>query len=70
MVDFDTPLEKGVRVFPGGITAPSQREVAGYSVIEVKNFEAAVEIARQHPHLNMPRGCEIEVHEARQNPGM
>jgi len=29
-----------------------------------------VELAKVHPHLNMPGGCEIEVHEAQQIPGM
>ncbi|MCO4236941.1 YciI family protein [Pseudarthrobacter raffinosi] len=70
MVDFGTPLANGVRVSPGGATAPSQREVAGYSLIEAENVEAALELAKQHPHLNMPGGCEIEVHEAQQIPGM
>jgi hypothetical protein len=70
LTDFGTPLANGVRVSPGGITAPSQREVAGYSIIEAENIDAAVELAKQHPHLNMPGGCEIEVHEAQQIPGM
>ena len=70
MIDFGTPLANGVRVSPGGTTAPSQREVAGYSIIEAEDLDAAVELAKQHPHLNMPGGCEIEVHEAQQIPGM
>ncbi|MDF9751928.1 hypothetical protein [Arthrobacter sp. ES3-54] len=70
LIDFGTPLANGVRVSAGGATAPSQREVAGYSIIEAENLEAAVELAKQHPHLNMPGGCEIEVHEAQQIPGM
>jgi hypothetical protein len=70
LIDFGTPLANGVRVSPGGTTAPSRREVAGYSIIEADNLDAAVELAKQHPHLNMPGGCEIEVHEAQQIPGM
>jgi hypothetical protein len=70
LIDFGTPLANGVRVSAGGATAPSQREVAGYSIIEADNLEAAVELAKVHPHLNMPGGCEIEVHEAQQIPGM
>jgi hypothetical protein len=69
LIDFGTPLANGVRVSPGGATAPSQREVSGYSLIEAENAEAALELAKQHPHLNMP-GSEIEVHEAQQIPGM
>ncbi len=69
MVDFGTPLGGGVRVTTEG-TSPSSREVAGYSIIEAADFEAALELARNHPHLSMPGGCEIEVHEALPVPGM
>jgi len=69
LIDFGSPLANGVRVSPGGATAPSQRDVAGYSLIEAGSIDDALELARQHPHLNMP-GCEIEVHEAQQIPGM
>jgi len=69
MVDFGTPLAGGTRVSPTG-TAPSTREVAGYSIIEADSLDAAVELAKVHPHLTMPGGCEIEVHEAQAIPGM
>jgi hypothetical protein len=69
MVDFGTPLAGGVRVSTGG-TSPSTREVVGYSIIEADNLDAALELAQGHPHLNMPGGCEIEVHEAQAIPGM
>ncbi len=36
---------------------------------ECGNIDAALELAKQHPHLNMP-GSEIEVHEAQHIPGM
>jgi hypothetical protein len=39
----------------------------GYSLIEAADREAA--LARSHPHLNMPGGCEIEVHAAQAIPG-
>lgn len=70
LIDFGTPLADGVRVASDGSTAPSKREVAGYSIIEAESREAALELAKVHPHLNMPGGCEIEVHEAQQIPGM
>ena len=69
MVDFGTPLAGGTRVTPEG-TSPSTREVAGYTLIEADSLDAAVELAKVHPHLNMPGGCEIEVHEAQAIPGM
>ena len=68
LVDFGTPLANGVRVTPDG-TSPSSREVAGYSIIEADSLDAAVDLAKVHPHLSMPGGCEIEVHEAQPIPG-
>ncbi len=70
LTDFGTPLANGVRVSPGGATAPSTREVTGYSMIEADSMEQALSFAKNHPHLNMPGGCEIEVHEAQPVPGM
>lgn len=69
MLDFGTPLAGGVRVTPEG-TQPSTREVVGYSIIEASDLDAAVALAQAHPHLTMPGGCEIEVHEAQAIPGM
>ena len=70
MVDFGTPLAGGVRVSADGSTAPSTREVAGYSIIEADDFDAALALAQGHPHLMMDGGCEIEVHETQPVPGM
>lgn len=70
LLDFGTPLAGGVRVAPDGATTPSTREVAGYSIIEAESLETALELAKVHPHLKMAGGCEIEVHEAQQIPGM
>jgi hypothetical protein len=70
LIDFGTPLDGGVRVAADGSTSPSTREVAGYSIIEAADLDAALELAKSHPHLNMPGGCEIEVHESLPIPGM
>ena len=69
MVDFGTPLTGGVQVTPEG-TSPSTREVAGYTLIEADSMDDALALAKDHPHLNMPGGCTIEVHEALPVPGM
>jgi hypothetical protein len=69
MVDFGTPLAGGVRVTPTG-TSPSDKQVAGYSIIEAADMDAALALAQGHPHLNWTGGCEIEVHEAQPVPGM
>ena len=70
MVDFGTPLGNGVRVASDGSTSPSERQVTGYTILEAADADAALELARTHPHLNMPGGCEIEVHEVQPIPGM
>ena len=70
LLDFGTPLAGGVRVGADGSTSPSTREVAGYSLGEAAALAAALELAKGHPHLNMPGGCEIEVHESLPVPGM
>jgi len=69
MVDFGTPLAGGVRVTPHG-TAPSTNDVVGYTIIEAADADAALALAQAHPHLNMPGGCAIEIHEAQAIPGM
>ncbi len=68
LVDFGTPLAGGVHVTPDG-TSPSTLEVAGYSILEAEDMDAALALAKGHPHLNMPGGCTIEVHEAQPVPG-
>ncbi|MGV8897427.1 MAG: YciI family protein [Rhodoglobus sp.] len=70
LTDFGSPLANGVRVSPGGATTPSTREVSGYSMIEADSMDEALSFAKNHPHLNMPDGCEIEVHELQPVPGM
>ena len=58
-----------MRVTRDGVT-PSTRKVVGYSLIEAADLDTALDLARNHPHLSMPGGCEIEVHEAQAVPGM
>jgi hypothetical protein len=69
LLDFGAPLAGGVNVTAEG-TSPSTREVAGYSIVEAADMDAALSLAQGHPHLNMPGGCTIEVHEAQAVPGM
>jgi hypothetical protein len=70
LLDFGSPLMGGVRVSADGNTSPSTRQVAGYTVLEAADLETALELAKDHPHLKMPGGCEIEVHEEHPLPGM
>ncbi len=69
MVDFGTPLGSGVRVTADG-TSTETHDVVGYTIIEAEDAAAALELAQAHPHLNMPGGCSIEIHEAQPIPGM
>lgn len=68
MVDFGTPAAGGVRVTPTG-TAPSTLQVAGYSIVEAPDLDAALALTADHPHLAWPGG-EIEVHELLAIPGL
>jgi hypothetical protein len=70
LVEFGTPLDGGTRVSGDGSVSPSTREVTGYSIIEAADMESALALAKGHPHLSMPGGCDIEVHEAQPVPGM
>ncbi len=69
MVDFGAPLAGGTKVTTEG-TSDSSREVTGYTILEADSMDSALVLAKDHPHLNMPGGCEIEVHELQPVPGM
>jgi YCII-related domain len=63
LVDMGSPLAGGQKVSASG-TTPSDKQVAGYSVLEAPDMAGAVALLQAHPHLNWAAGCEIEVHEA------
>jgi hypothetical protein len=69
LVDMGTPLGGGMKVTKNG-TSPSTKEVVGYSILQANSMDAAVEMLKNHPHLNWTEGCEIEVHESLLVPGM
>lgn len=69
LVDFGTPLDAGVRVTRDG-NEPSTRDVAGYSIVEAEDLNAALALADNHPHLLSSPDYEVEVHEALPVPGM
>jgi hypothetical protein len=70
MVDFGTPLAGGIRVSKDGSTTPSDKNVVGYTILEAADLDAALELAKDHPHLQWADGCEIEIHEGQPVPGM
>ena len=57
--DIDDPLP-----------TPSDRDVTGNTILDAADLDEALDLARTHPHLNMPGGCEIQVHQAEPAPGM
>ena len=69
MVDLGTPLGNGMKVTKSG-TSPSDKDVVGYSILQAKSMEKAVEMLKGHPHLDWVDGCAIEVYESLPLPGM
>lgn len=63
LVDMGAPLTNGQKVTKSG-TNPSDKNVVGYSILQAKSMQEAVEILKGHPHLEWASGCEIEVHES------
>ncbi|KQY56876.1 MULTISPECIES: YciI family protein [unclassified Nocardioides] len=68
MVDFGNPLASGTRVTPES-ESPSSSDVVGYTIVEADDLEAALDLARDHPHLKTPGDCTIDVQEAQPVPG-
>ena len=67
LVDFGTPLGNGEKITKSGSTE-SKSNVVGYSILQAESMEAARGLLKGHPHLDMPGGCEIEVHESMEMP--
>ncbi|MGR2751915.1 hypothetical protein [Agromyces arachidis] len=66
LVDFGTPLGNGRAVGASG-TGPSSSDVAGYSLVDAADADAAAALMEGHPHLKVGT---IEVLEALELPGM
>ena len=63
VVDFGSPLMMGRTVLPDGNTTESNKQVAGYSILQANSIDEAQQLIMGHPHLAWHGGCEIEVHE-------
>lgn len=68
MVDMGAPLANGRKVSKDGAEASSV-EVSGYSMLQAEDMDGAVEMLKEHPHLEWTEGCRIEVFEAMPLPG-
>ena len=63
LVDMGSPLTGGQKLSKSG-SAPSDKQVIGYSILQADDMESAKALLDGHPHLEWAEGCEIEVHES------
>lgn len=63
LIDFGSPLGKGIKLNPDGTSGEGSSNVAGYSIIQAEDAEAAIEAMENHPHLGWNADCDIEIHE-------
>jgi len=62
LVDMGSPLAGGQKLTNSG-SSPSDKGVAGFSILQAENMDGAIAMLEEHPHLAWTEGCEIEVHE-------
>jgi hypothetical protein len=70
LVDLGSPLMNGQQLTPDGKSKASDKNVAGYSILQAENMEEAKRLLQGHPHLGWNAACSIEVHETMPLPGM
>lgn len=70
LVDMGAPLMNGQQLSPDGTSKSSDKNVAGFSILEAENLEEAKDLLKGHPHLAWNADCSIEVHETMPLPGM
>ncbi len=70
LVDLGAPLANGQQLSPDGKSKGSNKNVAGYSILQAENMEEAKALLKGHPHLGWNAACSIEVHETMPLPGM
>lgn len=69
LIDLGAPLTNGQALSPDGSSSNSNKNVAGYSILQAENMEEAKALLKGHPHLGWNAACSIEVHEAMPLPG-
>jgi hypothetical protein len=71
LADLGAPLVNGKRLHSNGSSAPSNRDVTGYSLLEAEDWEELEDLLSGHPHISgWHPGATIEVHETMLIPGM
>ena len=61
LVDQGSPLSDGTVLRADGSTAASKTSYNGYSIIEAKNKDKAVELIQDHPYLALGEEYSIEI---------
>ncbi len=71
LTDLGAPLVNGKRLHSNGSSAPSSRDVTGYSLLDAENWDEVVDLLSGHPHISgWDPEATIEVHETMFIPGM
>ncbi len=69
--DLGAPLMGGQSVSVDGTSKASDKQVAGYSVLEAENMDEAKKLLDGHPHIaGWNKEATIELHEMMPVPGM
>jgi len=63
MVALGTPLGNGQKITKTRHSS-SDKNIAGYSVLQAENMQKAIELVNGHPHLDWDAACEIEIYES------
>jgi len=69
IVDMGMPLDNSHKMNKRGEMA-GDSHIAGYSIIQADSMDKALEMMKNHPHLQSTEGAEVEVHEMLAMPGM
>ena len=70
LIDMGSPLANGQQLTANSKSNSSNKEVAGYSILQAKDMNEAKALLQGHPHLAWNAACSIEVHESMPIPGM
>jgi hypothetical protein len=71
LLDLGAPLANGKSIASGGSAEPSEKEVAGFSLLLAEDWDEVLSMLEGHPHISgwHPEAT-IEVHETMMMPGL
>lgn len=69
IVDMGLPMANARKMTKSGEAHVSSK-IAGYSIIQAEDMQKALEVVKNHPHMQWMEGAEVEVHEMLPMPGM